>query len=171
MTEENSENHKKFQLMMERFYDKLILSIGIKESQKDKFLKFLRDNDENSRNAQLIFQRADGVDFFLLVQNQGETYHLMLDPDQGYSPKKKAFFFFKLFPEPLSAENIDRLCYMDLNRDPLLALHGLINDVYLPFMDILDRAAGVSELVTKDFVEKLNDYIAGVYMVLGRIKS
>lgn len=86
---------------MEKFYDKLILSIGIKESQKEKFIKFLRDNDENSRNAQLIFNRAEGADFFLLVQNQGETYHLLLDPDQGYSGKKKAFFFFKMFPEPL----------------------------------------------------------------------
>ena len=62
---------------------------------------------------------------------------------------------------------MDQLCYMDLNRDPLSALHGLINDVYLPFMDSIDKQSGVSELVTKDLVEKLNDYIAGIYMILG----
>lgn len=60
---------------------------------------------------------------------------------------------------------------MDLNRDPMSALHGLINDVYLPFMDSMDKQAGVSELVTKDFVEKLNDYIAGIYATLGRLKN
>ncbi len=64
-----------------------------------------------------------------------------------------------MFPEPLSIETMDQLAYMDLNRDPLNALHGLIND--------MDKQAGVSELVTKDFVEKLNDFIAGIYMILG----
>lgn len=107
-----------------------------------------------------------------MVQNQGETYNIFIDPDQGYSTKKKAFFFFKLFPEPMTVDSIDRISYMDLNKDPLNALHGLVNDVYLPFLDNLENSAGgLSELVSKDFVEKLNEYISGITLVVGRIKA
>lgn len=80
---------------------KLANALGIKRTLTEKFKKSLSDNEENRKNCNQIISSKNPVEYFVVLQTGPDTCQIRFDLEKLDSIKKKAFFFFKMFPEPI----------------------------------------------------------------------
>lgn len=60
---------------------------------------------------------------------------------------------------------------MEVTRNILEHLYVMFNDVMGPVMQNPENQVGWTDLVTKDLMEKFNNYVAQVYVILGLNKG
>lgn len=100
------------------------------------------------------------IEYFLVVQTTPETCQIYLDLSEVKVKKKKALFFFKLFQNSLTSKNIQRMVFLEVNKNPLRTLHLLFGQILIPIMQNQKNQQGWNELLTKNLLEKVNEFIA-----------
>ena len=75
----------------------------------------------------------------------------------------------RLFREPLNTRNIRQIIYLEMNKDPLKVLHALLSEIYLPILQNPENQKGWNELLQKDLMAKINDFVAQIYLIMGKI--
>lgn len=78
----------------------------------------------------------------------------------------------KLTQEALSEKNVsDELVFIELSRNALEHCYSMFHDVIAPVIQNPSNQVGLTDLVTKDLMEKFNNYIAHLYVMIGLTKG
>jgi len=86
--------------------------------------------------------------------------------------KKKGIIGLRLSHDPLTQETISRkIIFIEMTRQVLEHLYGHFKEIYMPVLHNTANQADWPDIVTKDLMEKFNNYLAQVYVTLGLIKG
>lgn len=86
--------------------------------------------------------------------------------------KRKGIVALRVNQEPLTQENIlKNIIFLEMTRGVLDHLYSHFREIYMPIMHNPDNQAGWSDLVSKDLLEKFNNYLAQVYLTIGLIQG
>ena len=171
MTENKDNTIQQEQLLLNALYLKIGNALGIKGHSSEKLKKYLINNEENNRNCKRITSSKNMVQFFIIIQTGPESCQIKFDLQKIKSIKKKAVFFFKLFPEPLQTNNMSKLIFFEMNKDPLKVLHLIFQEIFIPVMQNPNNQKGWNELLSKDLMEKVNNFLAQIYLTMGKIQG
>ena len=134
MQEDKENVDQQEKLILNALHLKIANSLGIKGINVDKLKKNLSENQENQRNCQKIISTKSMIEYFLVVQTTPETCQIYLDLTEVKVKKKKALFFFKLFQNSLNSKNIQKMVFLEVNKNPLRTLHLLFGQILIPIM-------------------------------------
>jgi dynein heavy chain len=130
-------------------------------------------NDDNNNSAIGDFQgRAN----FLFVQaSSSEMLNFAVDPPQEKQIKKKALIVIKARPESKEAGFpsgvANEVVFMELTRPILENLYNTCQEVFLPILHNPLNQVNLSDLVSKDLMEKFNSFMAYTYVTIGQVKG
>jgi dynein heavy chain len=71
----------------------------------------------------------------------------------------------------LEHDSIPNLTFFEINKSPLELLYQLCNEIYVPILHNPANQQGWTELISKDLMEKLNNFVAQIYLTIGQIKG
>jgi dynein heavy chain len=78
----------------------------------------------------------------------------------------------KLTESFVTKQNITKdVVLLEMTRNLLEHLYSVFNEIMSPIMQNPANQAGWTDLVTKDLMEKFNNYVAQVYVMMGVIKG
>ncbi len=108
----------------------------------------------------------------ICIQTGSETCSLTIDVPTPAMFKRKGIIGLRLSQDALSQETISRkIIFIEMTRQVLEHLYGHFKEVYLPVLHNPTNQADWPEIITKDLMEKFNNYLAQVYVTLGLIKG
>lgn len=58
---------------------------------------------------------------------------------------------------------------MEVGNKPLELLYKLTNEIFVPILHNPSNQDGWTELISKDLMEKLNNYVAQMYLTIGQV--
>lgn len=143
--------------------DKITAMKGNKANQDA--LKGFLDPTANQMYLFAIAMKADEISFL----NTPPT------PDQI---KKKALLCLRVRASAkgeecdINNENVDKeIIFMELNKDVLANLYLICHDVYLPVLGNPYNVMDMSELVSKDLMDKFHIFLAHTYVTIGHVNG
>jgi dynein heavy chain len=72
----------------------------------------------------------------------------------------------------INNENVDKeVIFMELNKDVLANLYLICHDVYLPVLGNPYNVMDMSELVSKDLMDKFHIFLAHTYVTIGHVNG
>lgn len=114
----------------------------------------------------------DNSGHLVCIQTGAETCTLSTDVPNPGMFKKKGIIGLRLSQEALTQETISRkVAFIEMTRQVLEHLYGHFKEIYMPVLHNPANQADWPEIVTKDLMEKFNNYLAQVYVTLGLIKG
>jgi dynein heavy chain len=89
---------------------------------------------------------------------------------------KKIYVFMKVEQdpanqEPLKSNELPEFVSMEVGSNPLDLLYSLSNEIFTPILHNPKNQEGWTELISKDLMEKFNNYLAQIYLTLGQIQG
>jgi len=132
----------------------------------------------NEDNINFIneFCKHKGMYLFLFAVAKGDIVKYVSDPPTPDQIGKKALLILKTRSGPedpeLSEDNVDReVIIMEINRKILENLYLICNEIYMPVLGNPLNMIGLSELVTKDLMDKFHVFLAHTYVTLGQVEG
>jgi dynein heavy chain len=135
----------------------------MKEKEKDALKSFL-DPSGNQMFLFAIAEKADVVSF-------------KTSPPAPESIKKKALLCLRVRGTQKEEVIIDEhnvtseVIFMELSRDVLANLYLICHDVYLPVLGNPLNVMDMSELVSKDLMDKFHIFLAHTYVTIGHVNG
>jgi dynein heavy chain len=111
------------------------------------------------------------VDHFFVIQKD-RTYMLEKEIKEKEQTKafKKCILFLNLPPGHLTEHSIPKLVHFEIAaNNPLKYIHDLATEVYVPILQNSNNQKGWTDLISKDLMEKLNNFNATMYLTLGQV--
>jgi dynein heavy chain len=65
----------------------------------------------------------------------------------------------------------DVLVFMEVTKNALQHMHGIFEQVFMPLLHNEQNSRQWTELVSKDLIEKFNNYLAQTFVTMGQIKG
>jgi hypothetical protein len=108
----------------------------------------------------------------------GEAIKLQIEPPTADQIKKKVLLCLRV-RQPAKGEEVhidetnveNELIFMELNKQILENLYLLCNEVYLPVLGNPLNVMDMSELVSKDLMDKFHIFLAHTYVTIGSVKG
>lgn len=81
-------------------------------------------------------------------------------------------YILKVTNEPITQKNIVKdLVFFEMTKNILEHLYDVYYDIMAPVMQNPVNQQGWTDLVTKDLMEKFNNYVSQVYVMMGLMKG
>jgi dynein heavy chain len=135
---------------------------------KDKIRKQL---NEDSLNNLKIFCRERDASLQMVATSTGpENLVLSTEAPQPSTFKKKGILCLRMTEDPLSEDHFTReIIFFEVTKQALKHLFNHFEQIYMPILHNPKNQKEWSDLVTKDLMEKFNNYLAQVYVTIGLI--
>lgn len=122
----------------------------------------LGKNKENVENVVNIVREAPET--FVVLSSGGLTCQVRLELPAKIT-SKKAFIFMRVAPEAEledeeDLEEMPEYTHIEVGNKPLELLYSLTNNIFVPILHNPANQDGWTELISKDLMEKLNNYVA-----------
>lgn len=86
--------------------------------------------------------------------------------------KKKGFIILRVGKEPLTEETVrSDIIFVEMTNNLLEHMYMFCNEILGPVMQNPDNQAGWSDLVTKDLMDRFNNFVAQNYVMIGLSKG
>lgn len=116
--------------------------------------------------------------FLFAVPTGAEALKLQLEPPTAEQIKKKVLLCLRV-RQPAKGEEVhidennveSEVIFMELNKQTLENLYLLCNEVYLPVLGNPLNVMDMSELVSKDLMDKFHIFLAHTYVTIGQVKG
>lgn len=172
MAEEHDNAGLQEQLRFDALFQKISSTFGGKPSMAEsRFKKSLGENEANQNILRKILKENLSEEHFFVIQTGSDTLQVLMELPANFSGKRKAGVFLKVFPDNLTPASISKLVYLEINKNILQTLHLLLGEVYLPILQNPSNQIGWTELISKDLMERLNNFVAQIYLVIGKIQG
>lgn len=118
--------------------------------------------------------------YVFAIPTGSETIKFQLDvPDQELMQKSRKIVLCQRARKPGLGEELiidesnarDELLFMECSKAVLENLYKLCNEVYLPVLGNPANVSDMSELVSKDLMEKFHTFLAHTYVTIGSVKG
>ena len=119
--------------------------------------------------------------FLFAIPAGSESLAFSTEPPSPDKIKKKVLLILRARParatsgaEPtaITTDNIDReVIFMEINRQILENLYLVCNEVYMPVLGNPLNMMGMSDLVSKDLMDKFHGFLAHTYVTIGQVKG
>lgn len=147
-----------------------LIYLGLKKARDESIQKIL--NDDANRSA---FNDISGRASFLFANPKGEMINFSVEPPAQSQISKKALVVIKArpdskdsgFPSGIAHE----LVFMELNKPILENLYQTCQEVFLPILHNPLNQVNLSDLVSKDLMEKFHSFLAYTYVTIGQVKG
>jgi len=132
--------------------------------------------NEDNMNMINEFAKHKGMYLFLFAVAKGDLLKFVSDPPSPEQIGKKALLILKTRSGPddpeITEENVDKeVIIMEINRKILENLYLICNEIYMPVLGNPLNMIGLSELVTKDLMDKFHVFLAHTYVTLGQVEG
>ena len=112
-------------------------------------------------------------------ENAPSDQENFFDPDQEQMQKSRKIVLCQRARKPGLGEELiidesnarDELLFMECSKAVLENLYKLCNEVYLPVLGNPANVSDMSELVSKDLMEKFHTFLAHTYVTIGSVKG
>jgi len=119
----------------------------------------------------LILNKEDIDAVFCLLQGADSAVLTIECPDPA-KLKKKGVVCYCLTDEPLTKETVQQsLVFLELTRDVHQHCYLLFQEVLGPVFQNTENQKGWTDLITKDLMEKYNNFIAQTFVMIGLING
>ena len=169
MQEEKEVKLNEEQHVIDALHLRIANALGVKGMSVEKLKRNLMENDENNSACQLIVNPKTRIDFFMVIQIAPESCKVRTELQELQDFKKKVLVFFNFALEPLSALNLNKLIFFEINKTPLHLLHKLFSEIYLPILNNPKNQKNWNEMLSRDLMERINAFLAQIYLVIGKI--
>jgi len=134
----------------------------------DKFKKSF-EKEENSLVFNNFLKDEGSCNMFFALLGTSDSVDLYFEQiPQINKLKRKGVVIMKLFYEPITKMNVQReVTFIELTRNIFDNIYGVFNEIMGPAMQNPENQAGWTDLVSKDLMEKFNNYVAQVYVIMG----
>lgn len=103
----------------------------------------------------------DYIEHLFILSSGGDSCNILIDPPPCEKFRKKGLVAFNVGSCALTVENIiTNLVFFELTKNILEHVYLTFNETYAPILHNPLNQTGWTELVTKDLMEKFNNYIA-----------
>ena len=115
----------------------------------------------------MFLQDKEPVEYMFVLLT-GETALATLEVPPLDKFKKKGIVLLRIGKEPLTQKNITKdVVIFEITKNILEHLYDTFQEVFSPVLQNPQNQACFTELITKDLMEKFNNYIAQVYVAIG----
>lgn len=160
-------------LLIKRIANVLYTS-GSREQFIEDIKKKITSNSRSYDNCAEII-RDDEIETFVVISSGGAACtveHRVPEKVKG----KKIYIFMKVDQdpanqEPLRPNELPDFVSMEVGNNPLDLLYALSNEIFTPILHNPKNQEGWTELISKDLMEKFNNYLAQIYLTLGQING
>ncbi len=59
--------------------------------------------------------------------------------------------------EEATYTNINSFAYLEISKNPLNTFYEMVNEILVPLLDYIQEKPGLSDLLSMDLMEKLNE--------------
>lgn len=156
---------------LEELYLRITNALNVKGTPFEKLKKVLSEG-QNAENCRFIIDEREET-FFFVNQSSAENAQVLKECPtlEQIAKSKKTLIFMKLWDEALEHDSIPNLTFFEINKNPLELLYQLCNEIYVPILHNPANQQGWTELISKDLMEKLNNFVAQIYLTIGQIKG
>ena len=150
---------------------RIMQGLGMKPETNQKLFEYLQEHEECARHIKVILNTKNNQNFFIVNLISSETCQIKFEVPSVKGIKKKCVGFIKVFEETFDEFNIHEISSFDISRKPLDLMYQLMNHVYLPVLQNKNNQKGWTDLLSKDLMDKLNNFIAQMFLTLGQIEG
>jgi len=156
---------------LEELYLRITNALNVKGNSFEKLRKVLSEAP-NADTCRFIVDEREET-FFFVNQTSAENAQVLKEcpPLDQIAKSKKTLIFMKLWDDVLEHDTIPNLTFFEINKNPLELLYQLCNEIYVPILHNPANQQGWTELISKDLMEKLNNFVAQIYLTIGQIKG
>ena len=159
------------ELLQVAFHRKIGNALGVNKVSFEKLAKNLTNNEDNSQNIKQILNPKTRIDFFMVIQISAESCQVRTELMEMKNFKKKTLVFFNMNSEVLTRKNLNKIIYFEVNKAPLTLMHRLFSEIYIPIMQNPRNHQNWNEMVSRDLIERINSFLAQIYLVIGKIQG
>jgi dynein heavy chain len=148
---------------------RIMQGLGTRLEKNQKLGEYLLENEECSRHMNMILKPKNNQNFFVVNLVSSDSCQIKFEVPSLGGIKKKCVGFVKVFEGCFDEHNIQHLSSFEVTRKPLDLMYHLMNFVYLPVLQNRGNQKGWTDLLSKDLMDKLNNFIAQMFLTLGQI--
>jgi len=145
--------------------------LGMKKL-KEEALNKITTHEENINSINKFVERQN---FLFANQISGEMINFQIDPPPMNKIARKCLLIIKArqdtrehgFPTGIQNEVV----FMEMNKPVLDNLFNVCSEVFLPVLSNPLNQVNLSDLVSKDLMEKFHQFIAYTYVTIGQVKG
>lgn len=154
----------------EYFITRLANCFGIKEKARfDKFKKSF-EQEENKKSMDLLLNQEDIDAAFCILM--GDNAQLKTECPEPSKFKNKGMVCYRLTSEILTVDTIQTsLVFLELTKEVHQHCYLLFKEVLGPVFQNPNNQKGWTDLITKDLMEKYNNFIAQTFVMIGLING
>jgi dynein heavy chain len=156
---------------------KCLLYLGMRKAGEDK-IKGMKANDEMNEVMRKFLEPNGNTPYLFAVPSSAESIKYQLEPPSGESIKKKILLVIRVrIPQKGQEVHIDEsnveeeVIIKEANKQTLENLYMICNEVYLPVLGNPLNVMDMSELVSKDLMDKFHIFLAHTYVTIGSVKG
>lgn len=110
---------------------------------------------------------SDAIEFFIVIPTANDACLLTQDTQQPEKFRKKGLMVLKVTNEPITIDNImSTITIVEMTKNIFDHMYTIYNECLSPILQNPQNQTGWSDLVTKDLMEKLNQFIAQTYVAM-----
>lgn len=108
--------------------------------------------------------------FFIIQKDKSYIFTKRILPTDPIKSYKKCILFLYLPPGVLDERKIPNMVHFEIPpTNPLRYIHDLTTEVFVPILTNEKNHKDWTELITKDMMDKLNNFNATMYLTLGQL--
>jgi dynein heavy chain len=164
--EENINNPK-----LDSLLTRMSFALLQRDESKENFVRDVKNNKTNSKFLKECNNMVNNevVSHFFIIPGGGSTvFNMVKEIKPDTAPPKRCWIFFNQPPSKLTEESINNLIHMEVGGDPLNFMYNLSNEIFVPILQNKDNQQGWTDLISKDLMEKLNNFNANLYLTIGQ---
>jgi len=154
-----------------------LLYLGMRKTPDDK-IKAIKNTDGYEETLKKFLDERGQCLFLFVVPTGAEALKLQVEPPTGDAIKRKVLLCLRVRQPPsgevvcIDESNVnEEVIFMELNKNSLENLFLLCNEVYLPVLGNPLNVMDMSELVSKDLMDRFHVFLAHTYVTIGQVKG
>jgi dynein heavy chain len=139
---------------------------------RDKLKRSMFESEEHKEAIAAFLHSDTPATALFVIPQSADTVVLSTDTPSPDKFKRKGFVILRMDDEPLHREGFGaRVTVLEVGKGLLEQMHLLLQGVLGPLMQNPANQQGWSDLVTKDLMERFNQYTAQLYYMMGLAKG
>lgn len=120
-----------------------------------------------------FFSEKDAIEHLIVLQGgSADSCVLQVECPKPEKFRRKGLYILKLTSDPITTKNITKdVVFLEMTRNILEHLYDMFYEVMAPVLQNPNNQQGWTDLVTKDLMEKFNNYVAQVFVMMGLMKG
>jgi dynein heavy chain len=156
-----------------------LLYLGVKKVDEGK-LQTMRTSEEHKAILAKFFDPSGRTQYLFAIPAGADSLRFQLEvPDKETLLKHRKIVMAQRTRKPAPGEELviteenarAELLFSECNKAVLENLYKLCHDVYLPVLGNPANVSDMSELVSKDLMEKFHTFLAHTYVTIGSVKG